>query len=215
MTAKHSYKEIERQRREEDILAGAEQLLVKGGYASLNMDELANLVGISKPTLYQHFKGKEELAIRVLLRSFSAIDDFLSQPLDEPAIDRLVKLLRRFLAFQSPGGLPASLRSDIRPEMMITAMRDHAGYEDGKRKFFERVNALVDQAKTEGSVAADIPTPIVTHMVAALGQSLTRSSLQAEFADNPAKIESAVNAIVRVFVHGVEPLPEVSGESAS
>ena len=54
---KHSYKEIERQRREEDILHVAERLLLERGYGNLNMDELADAVGISKPTLYQHALG--------------------------------------------------------------------------------------------------------------------------------------------------------------
>jgi TetR/AcrR family transcriptional regulator, cholesterol catabolism regulator len=206
MTIKHTYKEVERQRRESDILAAAEQMLVEGGYANLNMDELAGLVGISKPTLYQHFKGKEELAVRVLLRSYSSINEFLSRPLDEPAIDRLFGLLRRCVAIQAPGSLTANLRPDLRPEMVMTAMRDFGGFEDRKQQFFRQIRDLVDKAKSEGSIDPAIPTPIVTHMLLALGQSFAHPSIQIEVGTSPAQIEAGINTVLRVFLHGVAPL---------
>src|SRR5688572_26251872 len=83
---KQSYKEREKQRREEEILTSAERLLMERGYANLNMDELAEYVGLSKPTLYQHFKSKEELAARVFMRGFEETESFLAQPLDEPSM---------------------------------------------------------------------------------------------------------------------------------
>src|SRR5579859_6144904 len=112
---KHSYKEIERQRREEDILQIAEGLLLERGYAELNMDELADAVGISKPTLYHHFTGKDEIALRVLMRSYRHMDEFLSAPLDEPAIDRLIGMIRRSLAIHGPGSIMASLHGELGP----------------------------------------------------------------------------------------------------
>jgi len=213
MTIKHSYKEIERQRRENDILAAAEELLIKGGYANLNMDELASAVGISKPTLYQHFKGKEELVVRIILRSYGSMEEFLSRPLDEPAIDRLIALIRRFLAMQAPGSLTASLRPDFHPEMIMTAMRDFPSFEESRRKFFQQVSVLVDTAKAEGSIDPALPTPIVTYMVIALSRSLSRHATQSELANDPAQSEAAVTAVLRIFLHGVAPLPEPAHDS--
>ena len=57
---KLSYKERSRLRREQDILRTAARMIRDNGYANLNMDDLADEVGISKPTLYQHFKGKDD-----------------------------------------------------------------------------------------------------------------------------------------------------------
>ena len=207
MTIKHSYKDVERQRRETDILLAAERLLIEGGYTNLNMDELANLIGISKPTLYQHFKSKDELAVRVLLRSFSSIDEFISRPLDGPAIERLFELLRRFLAIQAPGSLSATLRPDLHPQMIMATMGNFPEFEGRKLQFLKHISSLVDTAKAEGSIDADIPTPIVTHMLLALSQSLARPSIQAQIANTPAQIEGAVNSVLRVFQHGVAPLP--------
>src|SRR5689334_482556 len=101
---KQSYKERERNRREEEILATAERLLVERGYANLNMDELADVVGISKPTLYQHFKSKDELAAQVFLRGYYATEKFLAEPLDGPAIERLKSLTRWWLTKRFASG---------------------------------------------------------------------------------------------------------------
>src|SRR5688500_15556461 len=91
---REGYKEREKSRREDDILKMAEQLIGERGYANLTMDELAEMVGISKPTLYQHFKSKEDIAVRACIRGFDEVVQFLEQPLREPAIERLTGLLR-------------------------------------------------------------------------------------------------------------------------
>ena len=61
-----SFKERERQRREHEILLHARRLIRAGGFADLTMDDLAQAVGVSKPTLYQHFRSKDDLTARVV-----------------------------------------------------------------------------------------------------------------------------------------------------
>lgn len=51
--------------RETKIIAAADRLLAKGGYLSLNLDELARGLEYSKGTLYQHFSSKEDLVLAV------------------------------------------------------------------------------------------------------------------------------------------------------
>jgi AcrR family transcriptional regulator len=204
---KRSYKEVEKQRREEEILTAAGRILVERGYANLNMDELAEAVGISKPTLYQHFKSKEELAVRVVFNSFKAMGELISRPLDEPAIDRLTGMIRLSLKNHTAGSILTGLRSELRPEMMWKVMNSYPGLEEHKAKFNERLYELVNKAKEEGAIDPDIPTPVVTHSLFALNRSLGDPALQAEYANSPEKLERAVNSIVRVFLYGVTPVP--------
>ena len=135
------------------------------------------------------------------------------RPLDEPAIERIIGLLRRFLAIQAPGSLSATLRPDLHPQMIMATMGNFPEFEERKQQFFRNINVLVDSAKAEGSIDADIPTPIVTHMLLALSQSLARPSIQAQIATTPTQVEAAVNSILRVFLHGVAPLPIPQPES--
>ena len=48
------------------ILEGTEQLFMRLGVKSLTMDEICLELGISKKTLYQHFKDKQELVEQTL-----------------------------------------------------------------------------------------------------------------------------------------------------
>ncbi|HHE38564.1 MAG TPA: TetR/AcrR family transcriptional regulator [Candidatus Cloacimonetes bacterium] len=50
----------------ENILKTALELFLKKGYEKTSMNEIAGMVGISKPAVYHHFKSKEELAINVI-----------------------------------------------------------------------------------------------------------------------------------------------------
>lgn len=203
MIGKHSYKELERQRREEEILSVAGRMLVERGYASLNMDELAEVVGISKPTLYQHFKSKDELVEQVVLRSFVSMHEFLSQPLEGKAIERLEALLRRLLNMRyAPGSVMASLR----PEMVWNVLRTHPGLETHKSRFNALLVSLVDQAKAQGSIDPGIPTPVVIHAMLCLQGALRDASMQAEVTNHPENLERAIDSIVRVFLYGVTPI---------
>ncbi len=49
----------------ERILKTAEELFAKFGIRSVTMDELASELGISKKTIYQHFKDKDEIVQEV------------------------------------------------------------------------------------------------------------------------------------------------------
>ena len=47
------------------IIVGAEELFMRYGIKSITMDDLASNLAISKKTIYQHFKDKDELVLEV------------------------------------------------------------------------------------------------------------------------------------------------------
>lgn len=54
----------------ERALVAAEKLLIRGGYANLSLDGVADALGIRTPSLYHHFPGgKEELVLSVAERN--------------------------------------------------------------------------------------------------------------------------------------------------
>lgn len=69
--ASQSLKEKQRQEREELILQVAEDVLLEKGYYEASMEEIAARVGISKGTIYLHFRGKEELIIGIIQRDMN------------------------------------------------------------------------------------------------------------------------------------------------
>jgi AcrR family transcriptional regulator len=202
---KLSYKEREKRRRAEEILTTAERLLTERGYANLNMDELADVVGISKPTLYQHFKSKEELVAQVVLRGFDETEQFLAKPLDESAIERLKGLLRWWITKRYAAG---NMMSGMRPDALWNAMRANPDLETRKARMHAHLSSLIDTAKGEGDIDPDLPTPIVVHSLVCLQWAMRDASFQEELAQQSDGLEHLIDSLTRVFLYGVTPRTE-------
>ena len=80
LMAKSTFKERQWQQREQEIIACAGTLIQQHGIERVNLDLLAAEVGISKPTLYQHFRSKDELLRRVISLGIQAIEAHLQEP---------------------------------------------------------------------------------------------------------------------------------------
>src|SRR6185369_14888478 len=68
---KPSMKERQWELREHTILETARELLSRKGFDAMTLEDVISEVGISKPTLYQHFTSKEQLAVTVLIREIN------------------------------------------------------------------------------------------------------------------------------------------------
>ena len=80
-------REKQLEKRKQETLDVALRLLLQRGYANLNMDELAVEAGISKPTLYQYFDSKEDLAAKAMARMFEKMGELIPEPSEEPTFD--------------------------------------------------------------------------------------------------------------------------------
>lgn len=78
----------------EQILEKASQLFIMLGFKSVTMDDLANEMGISKKTIYQFFKNKEELVHETSLFMFEKISDGIDAicELDKNAVAEMVEV---------------------------------------------------------------------------------------------------------------------------
>ncbi len=73
---------LPRQERRAQLLEAARHAFVHQGYHAAGMDDIAELAGVSKPVLYQHFPGKLELYLAVLDESSDALITLVRQALD-------------------------------------------------------------------------------------------------------------------------------------
>jgi AcrR family transcriptional regulator len=73
---------LPRQERRAQLLEAARDAFVQQGYHAAGMDDIAELAGVSKPVLYQHFPGKLELYLAVLDESSDALITLVRQALD-------------------------------------------------------------------------------------------------------------------------------------
>jgi len=66
---------LPRQARRRQLLEAALEVFVARGYHAAAMDEIAERAGVSKPVLYQHFPGKQELYLALLDEGVEALID--------------------------------------------------------------------------------------------------------------------------------------------
>ncbi len=155
---KLSYKEREKRRREHEILLEARRLIQASGYADLNMDSLAEAVGISKPTLYQHFKSKEDLIVCALLNCIQEIADQLDFADEDSPLERLKTALRMVLVQRY---VVDGLLADVGVESIFSSLHTHPEVAAAKKRVLAQIGEVVEAGKACGEIRPTIQTPVV------------------------------------------------------
>jgi AcrR family transcriptional regulator len=199
LAPRQPYKQKERQWRENEIVQQARQIMLERGYVSLNMDDLAERVGISKPTLYQHFKSKEDIAARVILRDFEATRAQFQQPQEGTALEKLTINLRWLLKTRYTQG---NAISNFGYEVISifhanTELRAHR--EQSILAFHE----LVDAAKAQGEINTELPTPLVVQAMFCLLGILNNPFHQAFPALTESELDLTIERIINMFLTGI------------
>jgi AcrR family transcriptional regulator len=198
--AKLSYKERARLRREQEILKTAARMIRDQGYANLNMDELAEQVGISKPTLYQHFKGKDDMVVRAMLSSIEAMEAYMDELSPAPAIDHLEAIMRYMLnSHADPDGFSVAIMRDT--SLAMRHLTDAPeGMVETQLRVNEKVMQLVERAKAEGDIAEGMPNVVVIGMMFSSVAILQGPRIMR---DHSASLHELIDSTVAFFRHGV------------
>ncbi|TDR27834.1 TetR/AcrR family transcriptional regulator [Hydromonas duriensis] len=156
---KFSFKDQAFKLREVAILDATTTILATKGYDLMTMDDVANAIGISKPSLYKHFKSKEELVGEALIRLIDGALDFLGQ-LDAKTkpIDKLKVLLKWALEVRLDGGMPflPSTNANVR-EMLMRNLK----YVTRVLKLNGKIEKLVLAAQKQGTLNPDLPSDVI------------------------------------------------------
>ncbi|SFR88715.1 TetR/AcrR family transcriptional regulator [Sphingomonas jatrophae] len=84
----------------EELLIAAERVFARHGFAGASLDEVAEQVGIRRPSLLHHFRSKRELYDAVERRIFEELNAHLTGLEAEGApFERLMTLLNQWLTF--------------------------------------------------------------------------------------------------------------------
>jgi AcrR family transcriptional regulator len=158
---KLSFKDQAFKLRENAILDAATTVLGSKGYDLMTMDDVAGAVGISKPSLYKHFKSKEELIGETMLRLIDGAIDQLAQ-LEDIASPRgkLEAMLEWALRVRLEGGLPflPSTSAHVR-EMLMRNVK----YVMRVLKLNGQLEKLVKEAQKNGELDAALPSDVVLY----------------------------------------------------
>ena len=87
-TARPRGTRLPRLARRRQLLDAALEVFVAHGYHAAAMDEIADRAGVSKPVLYQHFPGKQELYLALLDESVDRLIEAVAAALRSTADNR-------------------------------------------------------------------------------------------------------------------------------
>ena len=156
---KFSFKDQAFKLRENAILDAATVVLSSKGYDLMTMDDVAGAVGISKPSLYKHFKSKDELVGDAMVRLLDgAIEQVDALPQQLGASEKLEALLEWALRVRLGGGLP--FLPSTSPHVRDMLMRNFK-YMTRVLKLNRMLESLVKQAQKEGQLDAALPTDVI------------------------------------------------------
>lgn len=113
-----------RQNRRDEIITKAAQVFDRTGYNRASMDDVAEAVGIAKPTLYHYFRGKEEIL-------FEIHQEFIT------------RLIRQNEARRDAGLSPRQELLEIMGDI-LDLMETHRGH---VRVFFEHIRDLPQEQR--------------------------------------------------------------------
>ncbi len=155
---KLSFKEKVWKQREQAILSSAGDLLRNYGYDAMSMDELAEAVGVAKPTLYQHFAGKEELVAQILISAMGLLEEHLQTSREGNTRDQLLEVVRLLLeARHSPHSPMAMIDHDL----MHRLIRSNPAIAEKKHHINVLLYAIINEGKARGEIAQDMPTEMI------------------------------------------------------
>ncbi len=193
---KKTFKERMWQQREAEILHFAATMIQERGAASLNMDDLASLVGISKPTLYQHFSSKDEVVNRAMVYSIEQLEVLLESLSSMRPIEKLEHLLRRVLNREHG---PHGAAHVVAPA--VVSMHTNDMVAPHRRRVQQKLEDIVIEAQQAGEINPGLPTTVV---IGALFSMLM-------VMDAPQAMETKVNrravidGTIQFFLQGVRP----------
>jgi AcrR family transcriptional regulator len=200
MTTK-SYKEQERQRREQAIVFTACKMLRESATVDLKMDDLAEAVGISKPTLYAHFKNKDELVSRVLAVCLERFAEHLMEPHTQSPLDWLVYSMRLLMQHRYD---PEGLLINFGTEVILRLLDSDVELLAQKRSVLQILESLVDDAKARNEINTGLPTHMIVHTIFAL-----LGMVQRDLPNDPeaakAIMERQIEAMIALLLYGITP----------
>lgn len=124
---------LPRSARRVQLLAAAQEVFVSVGYHAAAMDDIADRAGVSKPVLYQHFPGKQDLYLALLDQHAAAMVSAVRAALDSTTDNKLrvAATIQAYFDFVADDGAAFRLvfESDLVNERAVRERVDRVTHE--------------------------------------------------------------------------------------
>jgi AcrR family transcriptional regulator len=182
----------------ERIVAGARKYFLAHGFRGVTMDDLVAELGMSKKTLYAHFRSKPDLVEAVIAAKVGEVEGELGRieaecPADFPeALRKMIDCLQRQAAEIQP--------SFVR-DMRLTAPELFQKVEARRAALIERYfGKLFADGRKAGMVRKDLPPRLAVEILLGAIQAIVNPAKLAELGQTP---QDTVPAILSVVLDGI------------
>ncbi len=180
------------------IIDAAEKRFSQYGFRRVTMDDIASDLGISKKTLYLHFKSKEDIAWAVKERLHRDIDKLLQMAKMEipDPIERFKKIIAEVTRRVSIIG--SAFMTDIKRDIP-DLWKECESFRE--KEIYKYIGGILEEGVRKGRIRKDINTKIA--VMAYLGA--IRMIIQPDvLMENQFSIEDAFNNILKIFLEGIQ-----------
>ncbi|RVU00579.1 TetR/AcrR family transcriptional regulator [Mucilaginibacter limnophilus] len=143
------------------IVVGAEDLFLKAGIKSVTMDDIARHLGMSKKTIYQFYKDKNELVVALVKKKLQEDEDQIRGIIEQSGnvIEEMINMMK----------CNEEIFSRINPIVIHDMQKYHPEawnlFQEFKAGFLvNMLEVLLDKGKKQGYIREDIDVRIISRM---------------------------------------------------
>ncbi len=183
--------------KEKKIIEGAAEVFMKFGIKSVNMDDIAKNLGVSKKTLYRFVRDKEDLVRRAMDvhcdRENLAMNSICAKGLN--AIDENFEMMLFIL----------ELLKNIHPSIMFDMQKYHPSImkdmlESRNKQIFKCISSNLEKGKSEGYYRSDLDIDIVSNIYISMVNVIMKGNL---YADGSRTLPEIYLEIFRYHTRGI------------
>lgn len=202
-------------RREDAILDAAAPVFARQGYRQMDVQELADAVGLAKGTVYNYFPSKQALFLATVDRVMRRLQAEIANVTDEEPdpLERITQAVRAYLAF-----------FDAHPEFVELIILERAEFKDRRTPTYflyreaneHKWRSLVEELIAAGRLRA-VPAERVTDVISDLLYGAIFTNV---FAAREKSFEQQADDVLDVVWHGIlapggapQPGPDSAAEA--
>ena len=197
------YQQQQWEARRSAILHALEQLSGERGFSNVTMDDLADRVGISKATLYQHFESKEAMLVELMASHEDAFIASLEAMAGQPPVAQLKHIMRTIYQ-----GHITPLRGlvSLGEDEALPVFRSNPRLIERHDQIIAGLTRIIHQGQADGSIAPDLDAHTIILAMLALSR-LTPGQYQTPAIRQHALPEDAqIEQMLVLFERAIRPV---------
>lgn len=192
------------QAKHDAILAAAREAFFDDGFEAASIEAIAARAGVSKVTIYSHYKDKTELFATCVARECGTMEATLNFDLEPGSLrERLVEFGRTLLAFL---GRPELIRFDRHLAAAVdnNPTLGETFLEAGPLRTLRALAALLAEAQSRGEIEVLDPE-LAAELLMSMFKGLSDMHNRYAVAPDPAHAAARVDAAVDLFLRATRP----------